>query len=183
MTPSAISHKDFWHVSRIGDLDAEVVAGELLDEGACLAVPLGLRHSCPAVDDEHFTTLSVTAQALRAAACIFDDNSSVPLSFVFHFGRCWWAPQGAVPLPYGSNITQHEAHSTQHMATFNPAERDCNDCTSLDDQLERGAQSASIHSKSIHNTATTNTNAHDQKTQPKKRYTNILSPLFRSCLF
>ena len=42
LTPLTIVQEEVWYVLRIGDLDAEVIQGELLAEGDCRAAPLEL---------------------------------------------------------------------------------------------------------------------------------------------
>ena len=46
LKPSTIAQKKEWYVSRIGDLDAEVIQGPLLDEGYCRAAPVELHLIC-----------------------------------------------------------------------------------------------------------------------------------------
>jgi len=46
LKPSTIAQKKEWYVSRIGDLDAEVIQGPLLDGGDCRTAPLELHLIC-----------------------------------------------------------------------------------------------------------------------------------------
>jgi len=56
LKPSTIVQEEVWYVSRIGELDAEVIQGPLLDEGYCRAAPVELHLICQdkRSDDEAF---------------------------------------------------------------------------------------------------------------------------------